>query len=393
MAIAPPLPLNEAQRLKALHDIEILDSDPESTFDELTALAAQICDVPIALVSLVDDTRQWFKSHHGLDARETPRDIAFCAHAIAAPDEILHIQDAQKDARFSANPLVVDEPKIRFYAGAPLVTRDGYALGTLCVIDRTARQLTDAQMAALETLARQVTTQLEMRRMLINLRKSNEDLSQIVYIASHDLQEPLRTISSYLHLLQKRYGEQLDDQARCYIESAVNGSGRLRTLIQEILTFGQISTAPRESEPVDTRAVIDNVTTECAKRIEEAHARIEIGEMPTVRANSAHLAMLFRNLICNAIVYCDKPEPLVKIGARDVDGEWEFTVEDNGIGIDPKYHDRIFQLFQRLHSRSEYPGSGVGLATCARIVDRAGGRMWVDSAVGEGAKFHFTLPL
>lgn len=168
---AAPVPANEAERVAELAAFEILDTLPEQAYDDITFLAAEICGSPIALVSLIDGERQWFKSRVGLDASETHRDFAFCGHAILAPDDLMVVPDATADARFANNPLVVDDPGIRFYAGAPLVTESGAALGTLCVIDRVARELTDRQEQALRSLARQVMAQLELRRAVISLQE------------------------------------------------------------------------------------------------------------------------------------------------------------------------------------------------------------------------------
>lgn len=174
-----PRPENDPERVAALQAYGVLDSLPEQAYDDVTALAAQICEVPVALISLVDDDRQWFKSRVGLDVDETPRDHAFCAHAILEPAEVLVVEDARRDPRFAGNPLVTGEQGIRFYAGAPLVTGDGHALGTLCVIDRKPRTLTTVQLASLRALARQVVAQLELRRLVRELAQSREELAEL----------------------------------------------------------------------------------------------------------------------------------------------------------------------------------------------------------------------
>jgi len=170
----PPVPPNEARRLKVLWQYEVLDTVPEELFDDLTELAGAICDAPIALISLVDESRQWFKSKVGLSVSETSRDISFCAHAILQPDLFI-VPDATKDERFKHNPLVTADPRIRFYAGAPLITPDGHALGTLCILDKEPRELVESQKKALRVLARLVVTQLELRRHSKELAKARED--------------------------------------------------------------------------------------------------------------------------------------------------------------------------------------------------------------------------
>src|SRR5438477_11153973 len=188
-----PLPVNETTRLEALRAYDVLDTPPEQAFDDLTRLASQICNTPVAMVSLVDGDRQWFKSKVGTEATETPRDVAFCAHAILEPDLFI-VPDAEADERFFDNPLVTSDPHVRFYAGAPLITPDGHAIGTLCTIDRVSRELSTEQTEALRALARQAVTQFELRRHLKKLQELEKLRDSLTSMIVHDLRTPLTSL-------------------------------------------------------------------------------------------------------------------------------------------------------------------------------------------------------
>jgi len=203
---AAPLPDDETARLAGLREYDILDTLPEQAYDDITYLASQICDTPIAIVSLVDEERQWFKSVHGLDVTETPRNLAFCAYAILDPDSLFIVEDTAEDERFADNPLVTAEPRIRFYAGAPLVTSNGHALGTLCVLDRQPRQLTQAQLATLRALSRQVVAQLELRRTVAELEHSSEALThrnQQLRTSRDELAELVRVLEGQADVIER----------------------------------------------------------------------------------------------------------------------------------------------------------------------------------------------
>jgi len=225
------------------------------------------------------------------------------------------------------------------------------------------------------------------------LRRANRDLEQFAYVASHDLQEPLRMVSSYLTLLQRSYGEALDDRARRYIGFAVDGAARLQRMIASLLEFARLDRDPPRHARVDVQHVVTEALHDLGGRLTDSGARIEVGDMPVVWADRDQLTRLFLNLISNAVKYRRPEVPLgVSIHAQRSDREWRFAIADNGRGIPDDQHQRIFELFQRLEVAPDIPGSGIGLAVCRKIVEHHHGRIWVDSRPGHGSTFRFSLP-
>lgn len=224
-----------------------------------------------------------------------------------------------------------------------------------------------------------------------NLKRSNAELEQFAYIASHDLQEPLRAIAGFLQLLRKRHGDRLDDSATMYIDRSVAAATRMQQLINDLLSLSRVGTAAYEYEALDTNRILDAVVEDLQSVIEAERAWVFRGTLPEIYGDGAQIARLFHNLIVNALKYRGAEPPIIKIEGWETENGWRFSVSDNGIGIDPKFSDRIFQIFQRLHTRGAYPGTGIGLAICKKIVERHKGRIWVSSEAGEGATFLFTL--
>jgi light-regulated signal transduction histidine kinase (bacteriophytochrome) len=225
------------------------------------------------------------------------------------------------------------------------------------------------------------------------LGRSNAELEQFAYVASHDLQEPLRMVSSYMQLFEKRYAGQVDPQAKKYIDYAVEGAKRMQALIGGLLEFSRVGRVDEPFEPVDTGAALEQALLNLRSAIDENQAAVTHGPLPTVTGNAGRLAQVFQNLVGNAIKFRrpDQP-PSIHVSATPRGKEWLFAVKDNGIGIDAQYVDRIFVIFQRLHTRSEYPGTGIGLSICRKVIERHGGRIWLESQPGAGATFLFTLP-
>ncbi|MCK6628740.1 MAG: PAS domain S-box protein [Anaerolineae bacterium] len=232
----------------------------------------------------------------------------------------------------------------------------------------------------------------DLVRTMEELKRSNADLEQFAYIASHDLQEPLRAVAGAVQLLQKRYGGQLDERADEFIRHAVEGATRMQTLINDLLAYSRVGTRGQPFQPVDSTAALADALANLTVAIRESGAVITHDHLPTVVADRTQLTQLFQNLIANAIKFRGEQTPEIRIKAEQQKGQWLFAVADNGIGLEAEYYERIFGVFQRLHTRREYPGTGIGLALCKKIVERHGGRIWVESEPGRGSTFYFTLP-
>jgi two-component sensor histidine kinase len=224
------------------------------------------------------------------------------------------------------------------------------------------------------------------------LEASNEQLEQFAYAASHDLQEPLRMVSSYLQLIDRRYGDALDEDGREFLAFAVDGAERMRLMIDGLLAYSRVERQGYPFEPVDLESVVTDVRKNLELRIEETRTEVSVAELPRVEGDEAQLRRLFQNLLQNAIAYSDDSPSTVYVSAERAGPKWVIAVRDEGVGIDPADQDRIFELFQRLHSYHEKPGTGLGLAICQRIVERHGGEIWVESEPGTGSTFSFTLP-
>ncbi len=251
-----------------------------------------------------------------------------------------------------------------------------------------------AALAEKETQLRAYAAELEQRvqERTAELARSNHDLEQFAYVASHDLQEPLRMVSSYTQLLAKRYKGQLDADADEFIAYAVEGAARMQTLINDLLAYSRVGLRGKPFERTPTADVLEQALAGLQIALQEQAALVTHDNLPVVAGDASQLVQLFQNLIGNAIKFRGEAPPRVHVSARDAGREWVFAVRDNGIGFDPQFAERIFVIFQRLHTRAEYPGTGIGLAICKKIVERHGGRIWVESRTGEGATFYFTLP-
>jgi light-regulated signal transduction histidine kinase (bacteriophytochrome) len=234
--------------------------------------------------------------------------------------------------------------------------------------------------------------QQKLAQTLSDLERSNKDLEQFAYVASHDLQEPLRKVGSFTELLERRYKDQLGPDADRYIGYIVDGARRMSQLINDLLTYSRIGSSSIKFAKTDCNEVLEHTLADLQHLIRERGAVVTHDDLPVIMADRLQLGVVFQNLIANAIKFRRDEPPQVHVSARLVDGVWIFSVSDNGIGIEPEFFERIFVMFQRLHTKEQYSGTGIGLAICKRVIERHGGRIWVESEFGNGATFNFSIP-
>jgi PAS domain S-box-containing protein len=304
----------------------------------------------------------------------------------------------QVQQHFPQDPYL-SEISAESYMGLPLFDAAGQILGLINVLSRQPIQDPDFTTQILKIFAARAAAELErqqaealLKQQKEDLARSNAELQQFAYVASHDLQEPLRMVTSYLELLERRYKGQLDDKADQFIGYAVDGAVRMQALINALLSYSRIGTKEPTWQSVDCELLLQEVLTNLQVTIDQNQAIITHDPLPSVIADRTQLAQLFQNLISNGIKFRQAAAPKIHIGVERLADKWLLSIRDNGIGIDQQYADRIFVIFQRLHSRGDYPGTGIGLAICKKIVERHGGKLWVKSQLDQGAAFYFTLP-
>jgi len=258
------------------------------------------------------------------------------------------------------------------------------------------REITDRKTVEerLKTTAHETSEANEkLKRTVHELERSNQELAQFAHAASHDMKEPLRMVSNFVQLLEQNYGPQLDAEAKQYIQYASEGAKRMHALITAILDYSELGSQPIDSKTCSLSTLLDEAIENVHSQVIETRAVISRGGLPVVRCPSRQIVQIFQNLLSNAMKFRGKGAiPEIRVEAVERETDWLVSVRDNGLGIDPAHHEKIFKLFRRFHSRSEFPGSGIGLATCERILDRIGGKIWVTSILGQGSTFHFTLP-
>ena len=427
--IAAPKPANESQRVKALAALDILDTPREEGFDAIVRLAAIICDVPTAIISLMDAERQWFKARINLDLSETPRDIAFCAHTILQESPLV-VTDTLEDRRFRENPLVTGGPRIRFYAGQRLMTPDGHAVGTLCMIDDKPRALTDTQLEALQALAAQAASLLELRlrvRQLeseVRVRKQAElaaeiarrvadDARQAAEAASrakseflsrmsHELRTPLNAIIGFANVLRKNPAGELSERSLIHLmRIRANGEHLLR-LINDILDLAKVEAGRDQISfgTVDLGTLVQEVMAELEGRVvgRDDEDRLALravvpARLSIIESDALRLKQIIINLVGNALKFTARGSVTVHVVADAAHTPVRIDVVDTGIGIPADRLGAIFEAFEQADcdTSRRYGGTGLGLAISSSLAKLLGYRIGVSSVVGEGSTFSVHL--
>jgi K+-sensing histidine kinase KdpD len=402
MAAVDPsiIPADEPARLAAVRRYDILDTPPDGAFDRITALAARVLKAPIAIVSIVDHDRIWFKSHHGLEVEQIGRDPGLCASAILQDGPWI-INDAPRDPRALANPLVAGDFGLKFYAGVPLRTGDGHNLGTLCILDFVPRELTADDTATLDDLAKTVVDELELRlasRLAVAEAREREYLKDaLMGMLSHELRTPVTTIFGAAQLLSRKSDEGTAARMAELFPDIMSESERLLRLIEDLLVLtrleqgGAISAA---REPVLMQRLLPAVVGHESRRWPDRSLSVDVEtNLPPVMGDQLYLEQVVRNLVSNALKY-SPTDAAVDVSASAIGSEVEVRVRDRGIGLPGDGHEDLFGLMVRGDEAVRHaPGAGIGLYVCRRLLDAMGGRVWLEPAPDVGTVAVFRMPV
>ena len=393
--ISAALHPKETQRIEELLRYEVLDTEDEKALDELTQLASVICGTSISLISLVDKDRQWFKSRVGLDAAETTRDMAFCSHAILQ-DQIFEVPDTLKDQRFVDNPLVTGSPDIRFYAGAPLVSTSGMPIGTLCVIDTEPKKLNEKQQLALNTLAKQVISQLELRLHNRQLLRMQKDQQQIFAMMSHDLRSPFNGILGLSQLIQAEAQTLKPEVLSAMADGILESSLKVYQLLDEILQWSsnQLGAIQVELEVTTLKPLVME-TLDLMKdsfTFKKLNITCDINEDIVALADANLTKTIIRNLLANAIKYSPE-QGSIHIETLSNNGEIQLVITDTGTGVPEELKDQLFgdSVMSQRGTQGEL-GHGLGLSLCGDFARKQQGFLSIDKDYKDGAKLILNLP-
>ncbi|TYL39619.1 histidine kinase [Natronococcus pandeyae] len=393
--------LEQNQRESHKRTLYEIASDPDSTFEEklreMLELGRERFDLELGGLARIDlasdtfeveavsDENEHFEAGDRMQLSDT-----YCRLTLGS-ERTATVTDPERSGMDDC--LAYEEFGIETYLGTRIELDNGADRTFFFVSsERREQPFSDAERTFHHLMSQWIEYELEQKQRERALEESNERLEQFAYAASHDLQEPLRMVTSYLQLLESRYGDALDEDGEEFLEFAVDGADRMRKMIDGLLEYSRVETRGNPFEPMDLDAVLDDVLEDLQLCIQEADAEVTVGELPRVEGDTSQVRQVFQNLLDNAITYSGEEPAHVNVDAKRRGQEWVISIRDDGIGIDPEDQERVFTVFDRLHSREEYEGTGIGLALSQRIIERHGGEIWVDSEPGEGATFSFTLP-
>lgn len=392
-------PADEKSRLAALEELQLANSDPEDNFDDITRLASFICNTPVSLITLIGEEKQYFKSKVGIDIEETSRDTSFCSHALLNPLDLMEVQDTRKDKRFVDNPYTTGDPKILFYAGMPIKSHNGKALGALCVLDTKPNSLSSEQKMALKALAKQVENLFDLRRNNIKLEQTskalkdnNNQLKDFAGTVSHDMKMPLANMILTADILKAKYSEKFDEEGMKYLDYLKKSSFKLSNYITGILQhYESDSLTEIINEEFDIHDLLEqiidllNIDYNCTINLPEENLMIN--------CNRAALEQIILNLVGNSLKYNNKEEIIIDISCNKNENFYTFTIKDNGIGIPKDKQDAIFELFTVVEEKDRIGnrGNGIGLSTVKKLVQSLGGEISVESEVSQGTTFTFFI--
>lgn len=401
---AAPLPPNEKERLERLRAYGILDTAPEESFQRIVRVASTVLDVPIALISLVDEGRQWFKAKVGLDAPETPRDLAFCAHAILGTD-VFVVTDATKNPLFKDNPLVTGAPDIRFYAGAPLKTYDGYMLGTVCAIDQRPREPSPAQIALLRDLSAVVVEQMELRAAgrtaleeVAERTRIDAFKSSFIATVNHELRTPLTSIIGVIDLINSGAAGDVPPEITELMTIADRNAAVLLRLINDLLDSAKLAEGKLalSVDAVNLDAIVRESVANMRSYCREHDVQITLVETQRamVMADKVRIAQVMNNLISNGVKFSPRGAS-VDVGLTIKNGYAEVSIEDKAGGIPASIRPHIFEKFIQARTPDTLlrPGTGLGLNIAKAIIEQHRGDIGFDTTDGVGTRFYFRLPL
>ncbi|MGE5682926.1 MAG: ATP-binding protein [Bacillota bacterium] len=342
-----------------------------------TLASASFEGIAITENGIIKEANEQFAKMHGY---ELPEVIGMHVNQFQHPDQKDFLVDLMK----SGDEYIGEFRNIRKDGTEIILETHGRSIELFGKKFRitTLRDITESKIA-----------ELKLKNTLADLERSNKELEQFAYVASHDLQEPLRMVSNFARLISKEYYGRLDDKADHYIEFMIDGTKRMQNLISDLLMYARVTTKAQPLVPTDMNQIMEYISADLKMSIDEKKAYISCEKLPNVNADPVQVRQLLQNLVSNAIKFRGNEDPEVYIKAEKLPDEWLFSIRDNGIGIKPEFHERVFVIFQRLHEREKYSGTGIGLAICKKIVERHGGRIWVESEEGKGSTFYFTLPM